>query len=119
MITKANAAFDFVEKRTELLKRKDDIKATAAAILRLRYNDGIFDVDREILSFLRMLIDMGRNTVVVIDSLGNPIEITDVKDFLDECFSRYFEATNMYRDEYKKIMDEIDTKSVINFEEFQ
>jgi len=119
MITKRKEAFDFIEQRNDLLDGKDAVRVSAMAMLRYRHGGGVFDIDRELLSFLHMLKGMGRDTVVLLDSIGNPIEIEDVGSFMEECFSRYFEATNMYRVEYKRISDDAASKSVADFSEFK
>ena len=77
-------------------KRRSQTEKIAAK-LTLGYNGGLFHIDRTLLSFIEMLLTKGRvNGVVLLDTNENPILIEDLEAFKDECFNRYFEATNEY-----------------------
>ena len=70
----------------------------------LGYNGGLFHIDRTLLSFIEMLLTKGRvNGVVLLDTNENPILIEDLEAFKDECFNRYFEATNEYFEQDKNL----------------
>jgi hypothetical protein len=74
--------------------------------LRLTYgvNGGIFKIDRQLISFVQMLVDKERvENIPLIDSNNNPILIKDLNHFRDEIFDRYFSATLEYLAEYEKI----------------
>lgn len=82
----------------KLLKEKIDAKLTYG------YNGGLFRIDRNLLTFVDILCNKGRTDgVILIDSNENPIMIQDLERFKDEIFSRYFEATNEYFENFEKL----------------
>lgn len=103
MDQRLKAALDFSNYRKVLFNLKQDLKLKVEARLRYSVYGGTFDIDRQLITFVRMLIDDGRDQVVLIDRNQNPIRIDDLKSFYDEIFSRYFEATNMYHTEYERM----------------
>ena len=103
MDQRLKAALDFSNYRKVLFNHKQDLKLKVEARLRYSIDGGTFDIDRELITFVRMLLDDGRIDVVLIDRNQNPIRINDLKAFHEEIFSRYFEATNMYHTEYSRM----------------
>ena len=82
----------------KLLKEKIDAKLTYG------YNGGLFRIDRNLLTFVDVLCNKGRTDgVILIDSNENPVMIQDLEIFKDEIFSRYFEATNEYFENFEKL----------------
>jgi hypothetical protein len=56
-----------------------------------------FTIDKELINFLVSLKKLGYIAdVVILDDFDNPYMISDVNEFLDSVFSRYFEMTNRY-----------------------
>jgi hypothetical protein len=96
-------ALDQAHYRINLFNIKENIKIKTESIMTHAANGGVFKADRNLISFVKAVIDHGYTTVVLIDINGNPIEITDVKGFYAEIFSKYFEATNYYHIEYTKL----------------
>lgn len=96
-------ALEFSNHRKVLSNLRQDLRLMVEARLRYSINGGIFDIDRTLITFSRMLLDDGRVEVVLIDRNNNPILIENIKEFYDEIFSRYFEATNMYHTEYSRL----------------
>lgn len=103
MDQRLKAALDFSNYRKVLFNLKQDLKLKVDARLRYSINGGTFTIDRELITFVRMLLDDKRDQVVLIDRNQNPIRIENLKLFYDEIFSRYFEATNMYHTEYERM----------------
>jgi hypothetical protein len=103
MDQRLKAALDFSNYRKVLFNHKQDLKLKVEARLRYSIDGGTFDIDRELITFVRMLLDDGRIDVVLIDRNQNPIRINDLRAFHEEIFSRYFEATNMYHTEYSRM----------------
>jgi len=108
-------ALEFIDSRSKLIDAKDDLKIRVAALLRIVRYGGTFAVDRDLISFVNVLIDNGHTTAVLIDSLDNPIEISDLESFNRECISRYFEATNLYHCEYSKLSKQHQMSSANDF----
>lgn len=90
-------ALEFANYRQTFSIQRKILKEKIAAKLTLGFNGGLFHIDRTLLSFIEMLLTKGRvNGVVLLDTNENPILIEDLEAFKDECFNRYFEATNEY-----------------------
>lgn len=105
MDQRLKAALDFSNYRKALFNLKQDLKLKVEARLRYSIDGGTFDIDRTLISFVRMLLDDGRTEVVLLDRNDNPIRIGDLRGFHDEIFSRYFEATNLYHSEYTRLRE--------------
>ena len=81
-----------------LLKEKSEAKLTYG------FNGGIFNIDRNLLTFVEILCNKGRTTgVVILDANENPILVDDLEVFRDEIFSRYFETTHEYFESYQSL----------------
>lgn len=96
-------ALEFANYRTTLFNTKENIKLKVETILTHAVNGGIFRSTLELINFTKLLIDQGRETVVLIDINGNPIEITDIPGLHDILLDKYFRATNYYHVEYSKL----------------
>lgn len=82
----------------KVLKEKLDTKLTYGC------NGGIFKITKELISFVQMLINMGRcENLPIIDSNDNPILINDLNKFQTEILDRYFEATFDYLEAYNEL----------------
>jgi len=78
-------------------------------------NGATFKVTPELINFTKTTIELGYETdVPFIDANSFPIIITDVKEFLDNIVSVYFEALNEYTNKFigikskRKIADIVD-----------
>ena len=90
-------ALEFSNYRQTFSIQRKILKEKISANLTMGYNGGLFHVDRTLLTFLEMLLTKGRiSGVVLLDVNENPILVDDLTAFRDECFTRYFEATNEY-----------------------
>ena len=82
----------------KILKEKVDAKLTYG------FNGGLFRIDRNLLTFVELLVNKGRTTgVVLLDANENPVLVENLETFRDELFSRYFEATNEYFEQYQAL----------------
>lgn len=88
---------EFANYRQTFSIQRKVLKEKISAKLTLGHNGGLFCIDTTLLTFVEMLLTKGRTTgVVLLDSNQNPILIEDLTAFRDQCFDRYFEATNEY-----------------------
>lgn len=68
---------------------------------------GTFKVSKELIVFVKTLIDLSNdNNVVIIDDNNNPILIEDLKVFLNDVLDCYFTATNKYYTKYSNIVSQ-------------
>jgi hypothetical protein len=97
-------ALEFANYRQSFVIQRKTLKEKIDAKLTYGFNGGIFKIDRGLLNFVEMLINKDRTeNVVLLDINDNPISISDLKNFRDEIFDRYFTATFEYLEEYQKI----------------
>lgn len=102
MSAKLTKALEFANYRVTLNNQHDALKAKAESLLSYSINGGTFTIDRTLITFSKMLIDSGETDVVLLDIYNNPIMV-ELKPFLEELMSRYYEATNDYYTEYEKL----------------
>lgn len=102
MSTKLTKALEFANYRVTLNNQLEILRAKTENLLSYSINGGTFTVNRELITFCKILLEEGRDTVVLLDVYNNPICV-EVKTFYDEIMSRYIEVTNDYHYEYEKI----------------
>jgi hypothetical protein len=65
-------------------------------------NGGTFTITKDLITFIKTLVDMGNTTdVVVIDDNDLPIRVSDLNQFLDDLLDQYFIASNSYYNDYQ------------------
>lgn len=62
-----------------------------------------FTIDRNLITFISTLVARDITSAVILDDNNIPVEITDLKAFLDEIMSNYFSATNEYLAKFNQI----------------
>jgi hypothetical protein len=77
------------------------------------YCGGQFTVTQELISFCHTLVSSMQTTTVLIDDNNMPIEILDLKAFLEEILSKYFESSNKYFNEYTKLKNNRSVEGII------
>lgn len=102
MGAKLNKALEFANYRVTLNNQQAALKAKTQSLLSYSVNGGTFTIDRELITFCKLLLDSKKKTAVLLDIYGNPVQV-ELKAFYDEILSRYFEATNDYYVEYEKL----------------
>lgn len=64
-------------------------------------NGGTFKVTLELINFTKTALDLGHTTdVVFVDQNKIPVLVNDVRSFLDDLLSVYFESVNDYYRQY-------------------
>lgn len=78
-------------------------------------NGGTFKITRELIAFVKLMLDRGIDTdVMLLDDNNIPIKIDNLAEFYETIFSSYFEAINEYASKYhsirtkRKVQDLID-----------
>jgi len=59
-----------------------------------------FTVSRELIVFVHTLTELGNNDAVILDDNNIPLNVTNLKEFLDNILAVYGEATNEYLAKY-------------------
>ena len=76
-------------------------------------NGGTFVVSSELISFISALLSHGKEEAVLLDIKLNPIQISDLSEFLDNIMQLYYECTNDFLTEFKSISKNRTTKAII------
>jgi hypothetical protein len=97
-------ALDFANYRQTLAIQRKTLKETVEAELTYGYGGGIFKIDRTLLTFVQLLIDQGRTeNIPLLDINSTPVLVTNLEEFKNEIFDRYFSATFKYIESYNKL----------------
>jgi len=82
MTSKLTKALEFANYRQTLNIQHNNLKSKVQTLLTYSINGGSFIVDLSLITFIEMLIKRKEDSVVLLDVYNNPIEITDLEDFL-------------------------------------
>jgi len=113
MAAKLQTALEFSNYRQTLNNQKEVLKAKTESLLSYSINGGTFTIDRELITFVKVLIDDKHTDAVLLDIYNHPISV-DLQNFYSEIMSRYFEVTNDYYVEYEKIRKARKVSSVLD-----
>ena len=113
MSEKLTKALEFANYRTTLNNQRAILRAKAESLLSYSIDGGTFTIDPGLISFVKLLMDEGMETAVLIDIYDNPISV-NLEDFYSEIISRYVEATNDYHAEYGKLSKARSVKSILD-----
>ena len=113
MAAKLQTALEFSNYRQTLNNQKEVLKAKTESLLSYSINGGTFTIDRELITFVKVLIDDKHTDAVLLDVYNHPIAV-DLQNFYSEIMSRYFEVTNDYYVEYEKIRKARKVSSVLD-----
>jgi hypothetical protein len=104
MDDRLSKALEFANYRQTLAIQRKTLKEKIDAKLTYGHATGIFKIDRSLITFVQMLIDLERvENVPLLDINETPILVPDLLVFRDEILDRYFTATYEYHEEYQKI----------------
>jgi|688.fasta_scaffold10578_6 hypothetical protein len=59
-----------------------------------------FTIHQELISFVKVLIDVGNTESIILDDNNIPVNITNLQEFLTKILNIYAEATNDYLSKY-------------------
>jgi hypothetical protein len=97
-------ALEFANYQQTFSIQRKTLKEKIEAKLTYGFNNGLFRIDQNLLTFVDLLCTKGRTAgVVILDVNENPVLIDDLEKFKDEIFSRYFETTNEYFEQYQTL----------------
>lgn len=108
-----NEAVATANYRLTLSVQRQNAKLKLQKDLIYAFNGGMFRADSELLTFVKMLLDSGKEDAVLLDINQNPIEISDLQTFFAELMDRHYEALNSYLVEYKSLQKSRTTRALI------
>jgi len=108
-------ALAFSQYRATIENRRTALLRRFEAMTTVHFNNGVFTADKETVAFVATMITVGHNDAVLMDNKNNPIEIEDLEEFQTRLLDAYFEATNEYSSEMKKLKKARDVKKAMNW----
>jgi hypothetical protein len=93
--------------------QKQNIKLNLENKLIYATGGGLFKITPELISFVSALNVAGREQTILLDVNSNPIEITDLHEFLDTIIDIYYENMNEYLFEFRTFQKKRSTKALI------
>jgi hypothetical protein len=96
-------AMESAKYRVTLYNQKENCKLKFKQALSFSKAGGVFHVSQELISFVSSLLARSLTEAIIIDVNENPIKIDDLENFHDTIIDRYYEATNDYLTDFKKI----------------
>ena len=89
---------------TTLASQKQILKEEFYQNLIHYHNGGIFTATRELINFVKTLIDLGNNeSAVLVDNNELPVDIDNLAKFLEDLLSKYHFAVNQYYTRYDQM----------------
>lgn len=110
-------ALDFSKFRMILSTRQENLKLLMKNKLVLPYEGGLFKIDKELISFVGVLLTAGETNFIFIDKNDIPIAITDLQDFYQEIIKKYRNVLRQYHRSYQTLSEAREIKKVINWNE--
>lgn len=108
-------ALDFANYRQTLATQRKTLKETNEAELTYGHAGGIFKIDRTLLTFVQMLLDQGRTeNIPILDINNTPILVSNLEEFKNEIFDRYFSTTFKYLESYNKLKNSRSVEKLVD-----
>lgn len=107
-------AFDIANFMTTLANQKKVIYEEYQQDCVYFFNGATFKVNRELINFAKTLLDLDHTDAVLLDDNNLPVDIPDLKVFLDSLLSVYASATNKYQTQYQKIKNSRSVESLLS-----
>jgi hypothetical protein len=108
-------AFDIANYAETFSAQKKILKEEFNQALILFQNGGTFTITKELICFVKILVDLSNNkTVVLVDDNHSPIEINDVEKFLETILSNYNFAVNGYYTKYSAMISARSVESILD-----
>lgn len=82
--------------RITLANQRKNARLKLNRFLSYPKNGGIFFITPALISFIQTLISNDKESTILLDTNENPIEITDLQEFFDEIYDRYYQGMNDY-----------------------
>ena len=96
-------ALEFANYRATLANQKQRLEEQCEANLNFAFNGGLFKIDQTLISFVYSFVCQGKESMIILDANGTPVELEDLKSFHDTITSRWFESVNEYNRQYQEL----------------
>ena len=118
MDDKLTKALDFSNYMVTLNNQKRLLEEKYQQDLLYFHNGCQFSVTKEIVSFVKLLLESEQTEdVVLTDDNGIPTVIKDIESFYNEILQVYFSASNTYHTEYIILKKQRTVEKLVNYEQ--
>lgn len=115
MDERVQKAFDNANYMATLVSQKNILKEELAQNLLYYENGGTFTASKELINFVKTLLDVGYlENVVLVDDNSTPINIENLKIFFDKIISVYFESVNEYYTKHNSLIKQRKIESLVD-----
>ena len=66
-------------------------------------NGGIFSVTAELIAYVKTMVEIGHEEIILLDINSNPVKLLDSKKFLNDMIDCYAKAINDYHIGFEKL----------------
>ena len=108
-------ALEFGNYRTTLSNQKKNVIARMKTLQIVHHQGGSFVSSPSNIGFIHALIAAGKKSSIVLDSKDNPIEISDLSEFLTMLIESYTEGTNEYKVQMDKLKKSRNIKKIMDW----
>jgi len=110
-------ALDYSNFRLILSTRQENLKLLLKNKLILNYEGGVFEVDRDLISFLFVLVASEVKSFIFIDRNNVPIYVEDLSEFFKKTIETYKNALSNYYKSYKKLSEAREIRKAADWNE--
>ena len=103
MEEKIKKAFEIANYMSTLAEQKRILFEEFQQNLVYFFNGATFSVSKELINYIKTLIDLGQQDAVLIDDNKMPVDIADLSKFLEQILDTYSRATNQYYTKYQQM----------------
>lgn len=115
MDERVQKAFDNANYMATLVSQKNILNEELSQNLLHYESGGTFTASKELINFVKTLLDIGYlENVVVVDDNNTPINVEDLKTFFDKVVSVYFEAVNEFFNKYNALIKQRKIESLVD-----
>ncbi len=115
MDEKVQKAFDNANYMATLVSQKNILVEELAQNLLHYENGGTFTASKELINFVKTLLDIGYlENVVLVDDNNTPINIENLKTFFDKVVSVYFESINEFYNKHNALIKQRKIESLVD-----
>jgi hypothetical protein len=108
-------ALEFANYRTTLSNQKRNVMSRMQILQTVHYNKGVFIADMKTIGFVNALLTVSKKAAIIVDTKETPIEVSDLKEFLDLLIGAYTEATNEYKIQTDKLNKARNIKTIMDW----
>jgi len=108
-------ALEFANYRMTVDVQKKNLAARVETLQTVHITGGSFKADSATIAFVKTMLDLGNETLILTDLKGNPVEIQDTQEFLDSLTSAYNNAMSEHLVESQKIKKARNIKTIMDW----